>query len=120
MVRPGRVADAERDALIAGADALVFPSEYEGFGAPLVEAMVLGTPIVCSAQAAVREVVGAAAVVVEGNAGEPAGEAWAAAVDRARSSRAELVAAGRVRRQLFTIATSGAALSAVYHRAAGG
>ncbi len=120
VVRPGRVADAERDALIAGADALVFPSEYEGFGAPLVEAMVLGTPIVCSAQAAVREVVGAAAVVVEGNAGEPPGEAWAAAVDRARSSRAELVAAGRVRRHLFTIAASGAALSAVYHRAAGG
>ena len=38
---------------------------------PLVEAMVLGTPIVCSAQPAVREVVGAAAVVVEGKAGEP-------------------------------------------------
>ena len=39
VVRPGRVPDADRDALIAGATALVFPSEYEGFGAPLVEAM---------------------------------------------------------------------------------
>ncbi len=39
VVRPGRVPDADRDALIAGATALVFPSRYEGFGAPLIEAM---------------------------------------------------------------------------------
>ena len=63
---------------------------------PLVEAMALGTPIVCSARPAVREVVGDAAVVVE-DAGEPPGEAWAAAVDAPRSSAHELVAAGRVR-----------------------
>ena len=45
VIRPGRVPDADRDGLIAGAEALVFPSEYEGFGAPVLEAMALGTPV---------------------------------------------------------------------------
>ena len=44
VVRPGRVPAADRDGLIALAEALVFPSEYEGFGAPVLEAMALGTP----------------------------------------------------------------------------
>jgi alpha-1,3-rhamnosyl/mannosyltransferase len=91
VVRTGRVSDADRDALIAGAAAMVFPSEYEGFGAPLVEAMTLDTPIVCSAQPAVREVVGDAAISVDAGAG---GELWAAAVTQALDRRDELVAAG--------------------------
>ena len=41
VIRPGRVSDADRDGFIAAADALVFPSEYEGFGAPVLEAMML-------------------------------------------------------------------------------
>ena len=117
VIRTGRVADAERDALIAGAAALVFPSEYEGFGAPLVEAMALDTPIVASAQPAVREVVGDAALSVD-EGGD--GEAWAAAVARALDMRAELVAAGRLRRRQFTLDVSGAALAAAYRQAARG
>jgi alpha-1,3-rhamnosyl/mannosyltransferase len=117
VIRTGRVPDADRDALIAGAAALVFPSEYEGFGAPLVEAMTLGTPIVSSAQPAVREVVGDAGLFVE-EGGH--GEAWAAAVAQALDRRDELVSAGRRRRQLFTIDVSGAALVAAYRQAARG
>jgi glycosyltransferase involved in cell wall biosynthesis len=116
IVRTGRVADAERDALIAGAAAMVFPSEYEGFGAPLIEAMVLDTPVVCSGHAAVREVVGSAAVVVT----DSTGEAWADAVTEARARHAELVAAGRARRQGFTISTSGLALAGAYRQAVSG
>ena len=63
VIRPGRVPAADRDGLIAAAEALVFPSEYEGFGAPLLEAMAAGTPVVCSDRAAVPEVVGDAALV---------------------------------------------------------
>ena len=37
IVRPGRVSNADKNGLIAMADALVFPSRYEGFGAPLIE-----------------------------------------------------------------------------------
>jgi alpha-1,3-rhamnosyl/mannosyltransferase len=119
VVRTGWVTDAERDALIAGAEALVFPSQYEGFGAPLVEAMTLDVPIVASAQPAVREVVGDAGVLVaDGDAGR--GEAWTAAVQDAIRRRDELVAAGRARRRAFTIEASGAALAAAYRQAAGG
>jgi alpha-1,3-rhamnosyl/mannosyltransferase len=114
VVRTGRVTDAERDALIAGARAMVFPSEYEGFGAPLVEAMVLGTPVVCGSHPAMREVVDSAAVVVD----EPTGEAWADGVSEALARRVELVEAGHARRQAFTVAASGLALEGAYRQAA--
>ena len=117
VVRTGRVSDADRDALLAGAAALVFPSEYEGFGAPLVEAMTHDTPIVSSAQPAVREVVGDAAIVVAIGAD---GETWAAAVGEALGRREQLVAAGRVRRRQFTLEASGAALADAYRQAARG
>ena len=117
VVRTGRVSDQDRDALIAGAEVLVFPSEYEGFGAPLVEAMTLGTPIVASAQPAVREVVGDAAVLVDA-AGPDAGAAWAAAVGSAISDREQLIAAGRARRSRFTLEASGTAIAAAYRQAA--
>ena len=121
VVRTGRIGDVERDALIAGAAALVFPSEYEGFGAPLVEAMTLDTPIVASGQPAVREVVGDAAILVGGGDRDGAdGEAWAAAVGDAIEHRDRLVAAGRARREAFTLAVSGTALAAAYRRAAAG
>ncbi len=116
VVRPGRVAAGRRDALIAGAEALVFPSEYEGFGAPLVEAMDLGTPVVCGDHPAMVEVVGDAAVVVS----SPTPGAWSEAVDRARSDRAALVAAGAARRRRFTPEVAGKALAGVYRTAYGG
>ena len=111
--RLGRVPDHERDALLAHAEALVFPSEYEGFGAPLVEAMALGTPVVCSDAAAVTEVVGDAAVVVT----ERTGSAWAEAVADARTRRTELADRGHARRTAFTLRSSGAAIAAAYRRA---
>ena len=114
VVRPGRVPHIDRDALLAGADALVFPSEFEGFGAPVVEAMALDTPVVCSAADALVEVVGDAGVVV----GEADGAAWAAALGEARRTRAELIDRGRRRRDHFTIEASGAAISAAYRMAA--
>ena len=114
VIRPGRVPSDDRDALVAGAEALVFPSEFEGFGAPVIEAMALETPVVCSSAEALVEVVGDAGVAVD----EPTGAAWAAAVGEARRNRSELVVRGRRRRECFTIEASGAAVSAAYRTAA--
>lgn len=116
VVRPGRVPDADRDGLVAMARALVFPSAYEGFGAPVVEAMVLGAPVVCSDHPALREVVGDAAVVVAGDE-----DAWGPALDQVDRRRAELVSAGAARAaEMFSPRASAAALVRAYESAVGG
>ena len=109
VIRPGRVSDADRDGLIAGATALVFPSEYEGFGAPVLEAMTLGTPVICSDRAALPEVAGAAALVLPLEL-----DAWKGALDEVAARRDELVTAGLDRAALFTTAASGRALASAY------
>lgn len=58
----GRIADAELASLYRGAAALVFPSLYEGFGLPVLEAMAAGCPVVASDRPVVSEVVGDAAL----------------------------------------------------------
>jgi glycosyltransferase involved in cell wall biosynthesis len=58
----GWVEPAELEALYALADAFVFPSLYEGFGLPVLEAMARGVPVACSDRAALAEVVGPAAL----------------------------------------------------------
>ena len=112
VIRPGRVPDAERDGLIGAADALVFPSEYEGFGAPVVEAMALGTPVVCSDQPALAEVAGDAGLVLPLDL-----HAWADALDVVADRSQDMCAAGFERAQTFTTERSGAALAVAYDRA---
>ena len=93
-------------------EALVFPSEYEGFGAPVIEAMTLGTPVLASDRAALAEVVGDAGLV------RPlVVDAWIDALDTVRTRRADLVAAGNVRAAAFTTAASGDALADAYRLA---
>ena len=112
VVRTGRVPAAHRDGFIAMAEALVFPSEYEGFGAPVVEAMALGTPVIAADHPAVAEVVGDAGVVLPREI-----EAWAGALDTVSAERKELVARGRRRASEYSTAKSGAALVTAYRRA---
>jgi len=61
----GEVPDERLAALLRGARALVYPSLYEGFGLPILEAMTVGTPVVTSAGGATEEVAGGAAVLVD-------------------------------------------------------
>jgi glycosyltransferase involved in cell wall biosynthesis len=63
ILRLGRVDDADLDALYRGADAFAYPSAYEGFGLPVLEAMVRGVPVVTSDVPALRELAGDAALL---------------------------------------------------------
>ena len=111
LIRLGRVPAADRNGLIAAAKALVFPSTYEGFGAPVIEAMALGTPVISSDCAALPEVVGNAGLLLP-----PTVEAWADALQVVETRRDELVAAGRARVGEFSAHRSGEALAEVYRQ----
>jgi glycosyltransferase involved in cell wall biosynthesis len=100
VVEVGAVSDAELRGLYARAECLVFPSLYEGFGLPPLEAMAMGLPVVASNRASTPEVVGDAGILVE-----PSGAALASAVRRVRGDpalREELIRRGRVRAEGLT------------------
>ena len=61
----GYVEEADLPALYSGADLFVFPSLYEGFGLPVLEAMACGTPVVTSNVSSLPEVAGDAAILVD-------------------------------------------------------
>lgn len=61
----GYTTDEDLPALYTGADALVYPSLYEGFGLPPLEAMACGTPVITSSVSSLPEVVGDAAVLID-------------------------------------------------------
>ncbi len=61
----GYVSDEDLSVLMSHATALVFPSRYEGFGIPVLEAMAAGTPVICSSEAALPEIAGPDACYVD-------------------------------------------------------
>lgn len=101
VVRTGWVNDEQRAGLLAAAAVLAFPSRYEGFGLPVLEAMDAGVPVVATAVGAVREVAGDAAVLVEpGDAAALAGALADVLGDEDRAER--LRRAGRERAAAFS------------------
>lgn len=65
IILTGYVADEDMPAVYTMADILVFPSLYEGFGVPVIEAMACGTPVITSNITALPEVAGNAAILVD-------------------------------------------------------
>ena len=65
VILPGFVPDPDLPGVYAGAQALVLPSLYEGFGLPVLEAMACGTPVACSATSSLPEVAGDAALLFD-------------------------------------------------------
>lgn len=113
----GYVEDAELPALYTLADCLAYPSFYEGFGLPPLEAMACGTPVVTSTAPALVEVTGEAALHVEA----ADDEALAAALLRLltdESWRRELTATGLARAAGFTWSQTGQQLLALLREVA--
>jgi glycosyltransferase involved in cell wall biosynthesis len=102
--------------LVAGAALVAYPSRYEGFGLPPLEAMAAGVPVVASAAGAVPEVVGDGAVLVPPGEPGPLAEALAALLDDS-AARETLVKKGRRRAASFTWASAGDGLVALYQDA---
>jgi glycosyltransferase involved in cell wall biosynthesis len=65
VVLPGFVAEEDKAALLSGASAFLFPSLYEGFGFPVLEAMACGTPVVAGNTSSLPEVAGEAALLLD-------------------------------------------------------
>ena len=110
------VSGPELEGLYALADVFVFPSLYEGFGLPVLEAMRRGVPVACSDRSSLPEVAGDAALLFDpGDA-----RAITAAIERVLADPAEaerLRTAGRAQARRFTWAATARATAASYDRA---
>ncbi len=116
VIYKGYIANEEREALYAGARALVLPSLDEGFGLPVLEAMSAGVPVVTSNRGSLPEVVGTAGVLLD--PGDVS--AWAAALERLASDAqwaTDLASAGLERARTFTWQRSAVELRQAYQDA---
>jgi len=111
-------ADATLVALYRSAIALVYPSRYEGFGLPLLEAMSCGAPVIAARSSSIPEVVGDAGVLLD-----PDDEAgWAAAIEHVVDHQAHadrLRAAGLTRAACFSWRRTAGETAAIYRRLVG-
>ena len=115
---PGHLGDAELVRAYQAASALVLPSRYEGFGFPVAEAMACGTPAICSAVGALREVGGDAAIFVDPD--DIAG--WARQMERVLTEpglAADLGRRGRAQAARFSWRETARQTLAVYEKAGG-
>ncbi|MDE0578536.1 MAG: glycosyltransferase family 1 protein [bacterium] len=116
--RLGRIPRAVLDGLFRQAVAMVFPSRYEGYGLPVVEAMARGCPVVAADAGALPEVVGAGGRLLDPDDEDQ----WADAIGKLvvdADARHELSAAGRSRVRELADLDPGAELCGLYAKVAG-
>ncbi|HEX7976006.1 MAG TPA: glycosyltransferase family 1 protein [Anaerolineales bacterium] len=118
VLLPGFIAEQDLPALYSAADVFAYPSLYEGFGLPVLEAMACGAPVVCSNSSSLPELAGEAALMVD--PADAAGLAQAlaqAATDRAL--RLRMKARGLEQARPFTWERTARLTVEAYRRAAG-
>src|SRR5581483_1936303 len=113
----GYISAADLPALYSAATVFAYPSLFEGFGLPPLEAMACGTPVVCSDTSSLPEVVGDAALMVDPRAADDLAGALRRLLDDV-ALRAELREAGLARARAFSWQRNARETLAVYHEAA--
>ncbi len=115
----GWIAEADAPLLLSAAEVFAYPSVYEGFGLPPLEAMACGTPVITSNASSLPEVVGNAGILLSPDDAP----AWANALERVLSDaglRADLRARGLARARQFTWEATARQTLAVYQQVADG
>jgi glycosyltransferase involved in cell wall biosynthesis len=112
LVAPSYVPHEELPALYRGADVFAYPSFFEGFGIPILEAMASGTPVVASSHASLDEACGDAAI----RADPGSAEALADGIERALTERDTLVPRGLEHARGFTWRACGEAHLRAFER----
>lgn len=118
VILTGYVPKGELPVLYSGAKLFVFPSHYEGFGMPVLEAMLAGTPVICSNTSSMPEVGGAAALYFDPDDTK----ALRLALERVLTDgdlRMRLADAGREQAAKFSWAETARKTLGVYHKALG-
>jgi glycosyltransferase involved in cell wall biosynthesis len=118
VIRLGVVEDDRLQALYHAATALVYPSFYEGFGLPVLEAMASGTPVIASRAASIPEVLGEAGILLP----PTDSAAWTDAILRVmndESLRTTMKAQGLARAAAFTWSRTARMTAEVYRQAVG-
>ena len=105
VILPGYIADEDAATLYSGALALVFPSLYEGFGFPVIEAMRCDTPVLCSNTSSLPELGGEAVLLVNPLDTDEIAQGIGQLVEHSELRR-QLVEKGRIRAQKFSWANA--------------
>ena len=100
VIMPGHVSPDDLSGLVSAAEALVYPSYFEGFGIPILEAMYAETAVICSQATSMPEVGGDAVLYIDPSSPDDI----AHAINKLRDNklREELIGRGRVQREKFS------------------
>jgi glycosyltransferase involved in cell wall biosynthesis len=101
LITPGYIDEEDIASLYAGAELFLFPSHYEGFGIPILQAMAAGTPVITADNSSLPEVAGDAALIVSSKNSHQISAAIESIVTDA-GLRRRLIQKGRARVKQFT------------------